>query len=171
MAAALLPRRFANAWTRLGLTQSLAELPAGLLDSPELVGSSSLAASGSLPSSSSSSSGAGGGGVLDAAAYAPGSQVRAAGPSVPGTVLGLCLLCTGAVPTSRWPLCVAASVVMPAPLRAFDAALLPVLCPLCRKCGWKERCCGGTTRTARKWCPLCSTLSSWRRSWLICGSR
>ncbi|PRW45716.1 seed maturation [Chlorella sorokiniana] len=63
---------FANAWTRLGLTQSLAELPAGLLDSPELVGSSSLAASGSLPASSSA--GGGSGSVMDAAAYAPGSQ-------------------------------------------------------------------------------------------------
>lgn len=66
--------RFANAWTRLGLTQSLAELPAGLLDSPELVSSSSYAASGSLPSSTSASGG--GGSALDTTAYAPGSQVR-----------------------------------------------------------------------------------------------
>ena len=133
MAAALLPCRFANAWTRLGLTQSLAELPAGLLDSPELVGSSSLATSGSLPSSSSSSAGGGGGGVLDAAAYAPGSQVRAEGPNVAGAVLGLCLLCTGAVPTPRWPLSVAASVVMPAPLRVFDAALAACALPALQK--------------------------------------
>lgn len=66
--------RFANAWTRLGLTQSLAELPAGLRDSPELVSSSSYATSGSLPSSTSASGG-GGGAMVDAAAYAPGSQV------------------------------------------------------------------------------------------------
>ena len=69
--------RFANAWTRLGLTQSLAELPSGLLDSPELVSSSSYAASGSLPSSTSAGGGGGSGSsALDTTAYAPGSQVR-----------------------------------------------------------------------------------------------
>lgn len=81
---------FANAWTRLSLTQSMAELPVGLLPAPPPAssigsGSSSNGAGGGV--SGSSSTGGGYAGALDgaisigsgaaaaaAAAYAPGSQ-------------------------------------------------------------------------------------------------
>ncbi len=187
--------RFANAWTRLGLTQSLAELPAGLLDSPELVSSSSYAASGSLPSSTSASGG--GGSALDTTAYAPGSQVRgrrgfmsavvaAAQASLQqlcwqrtshqrvqaGCYAAFCRRPRPSLPTPEAPKCsprLHSAHCTPA-TPATPAPSLPHHF-LCRKCGWRGRCCGGTMRMERRWCPPCSTLSSLKPNWRTCGSR
>ena len=166
---------FANAWTRLSLSQSMSELPALpalLRDGPELVGSSAGNGSGGSGGYSS-------GGPLDGLgdavpAYAPGSQVRRRGACsvVP---LGLRLWTAPAPEPGR---CSATHPLVrtrlhPLPRRPTPAAAsprLPVRRPR-RRCRWRARCCAGTTSAARRSSPPSPTLSSWRRSSRSCASR